>query len=75
MIILMLSAFNLAIAQQKKVIAYIPNWIDLNAFSSTIQYSKLTHINIAFENPDANGYLTFNSGSNAIINASTCTKH
>ncbi|WP_427874235.1 glycosyl hydrolase family 18 protein [Flavobacterium sp. MMS24-S5] len=68
MIILVLGAFNLATAQ-KKVIAYIPNWIDLNAFSSTIQYSKLTHINIAFENPDANGYLSFNSGSNAIINA------
>ena len=66
-IILVLGVFNLSIAQ-KKVIAYIPNWIDLNAFSSTIQYSKLTHINIAFENPDANGYLTFNSGSNAIIN-------
>lgn len=67
-IILVLGVFNLGIAQ-KKVIAYIPNWIDLNAFSSTVQYSKLTHINIAFENPDANGYLSFNSGSSTIINA------
>jgi GH18 family chitinase len=67
-LILVLGVVNLSIAQ-KKVIAYIPNWIDLNSFSSTIQYSKLTHINIAFENPDANGYLTFNSGSNTIINA------
>jgi len=67
-LILVLGVCNLAVAQ-KKVIAYIPNWIDLNSFSSTIQYSKLTHINIAFENPDANGYLTFNSGSNTIINA------
>jgi GH18 family chitinase len=67
-IILVLGVFNLSIAQ-KKVIAYIPNWIDLNAFSGTVQYSKLTHINIAFENPDANGYLSFNSGNNAIINA------
>ncbi|OXA90442.1 glycosyl hydrolase family 18 protein [Flavobacterium hercynium] len=68
MVILVLGVFNLSIAQ-KKVIAYVPNWIDLNAFSSSIQYSKLTHINIAFENPDANGYLSFNSGSNTIINA------
>lgn len=68
MIILVLGIFNLSMAQ-KKVIAYIPNWVDLNAFSSTVQYSKLTHINIAFENPDANGYLSFNSGSNTIINA------
>jgi chitinase len=67
-IILVLGVFNLSIAQ-KKVIAYIPNWIDLNAFSSSVQYGKLTHINIAFENPDANGYLTFNSGSNTIISA------
>ncbi|MBS7254229.1 glycosyl hydrolase family 18 protein [Flavobacterium branchiicola] len=67
-LILVLGVCNLSIAQ-KKVIAYIPNWVDLNAFSATIQYSKLTHINIAFENPDANGYLSFNSGSNTIINA------
>ncbi|WP_394772843.1 glycosyl hydrolase family 18 protein [Flavobacterium sp.] len=67
-IILVLGVFNLSMAQ-KKVIAYIPNWVDLNSFSSTVQYSKLTHINIAFENPDANGYLSFNSGSNTIINA------
>ncbi|QSW88656.1 carbohydrate-binding protein [Flavobacterium endoglycinae] len=67
-LILVLGVFNYSVAQQKKVIAYVPNWIDLNAFASTIQYSKLTHINIAFENPDANGYLSFNSGNNAIIN-------
>ncbi|MDR7212243.1 glycosyl hydrolase family 18 protein [Flavobacterium piscis] len=67
-LIFVVGIFNLSMAQ-KKVIAYIPNWIDLNSFSTTIQYSKLTHINIAFENPDANGYLTFNSGSNSIINA------
>lgn len=66
-LIFVVGIFNLSMAQ-KKVIAYIPNWIDLNSFSTTIQYSKLTHINIAFENPDANGYLTFNSGSNSIIN-------
>ena len=67
-LILVLGVVNLSVAQ-KKVIAYIPNWVDLNAFSSSVQYSKLTHINIAFENPDANGYLSFNSGSNTIINA------
>ena len=67
-IIFVLGVFNISIAQ-KKVIAYVPNWIDLNSYSSSIQYSKLTHINIAFENPDANGYLTFNSGTNTIIQA------
>lgn len=37
---------------QPKVVAYVPNWIDVAAFSETIDYAKLTHINIAFENPD-----------------------
>ncbi|OMQ10414.1 glycosyl hydrolase family 18 protein [[Flexibacter] sp. ATCC 35103] len=68
MVILVLGVFNLSMAQ-KKVIAYVPNWVDLNSFSSTIQYSKLTHINIAFENPDANGYLSYNSGNTTLINA------
>ncbi len=36
---------------QKRVVAYVPNWVDLNTFSDTIDYAKLTHINIAFENP------------------------
>jgi GH18 family chitinase len=67
-IILVLGAFNFSIAQTK-VIAYVPNWIDLNTFSNSIQYGKLTHINIAFENPDANGYLSFQAGNNTIIQA------
>ncbi len=36
---------------QPKVVAYVPNWVDLKSFSETIAYSNLTHINIAFENP------------------------
>ena len=63
-----LFVFNFALAQTK-VIGYVPNWIDLNAFSNTIQYNKLTHINLAFENPDANGYLSFQAGNNTIIQA------
>ncbi|MCV9930171.1 glycosyl hydrolase family 18 protein [Flavobacterium sp. LS1R49] len=68
-IILALGIMNLSFAQAKKVIAYVPNWIDLNSFSSGIQYTKLTHINIAFENPDASGYLSFNSANNTLIQA------
>ncbi|MBF04935.1 MAG: glycoside hydrolase [Flavobacterium sp.] len=64
--ILVLGILNFSYAQ-KKVIGYVPNWIDLNAFSNSIQYSKLTHINIAFENPDANGYLSFQSANSTLI--------
>lgn len=50
------------------VVAYVPNWGDLNAFSETIDYGKLTHINVAFENPvnDA-GDLSFNPRNEALV--------
>jgi GH18 family chitinase len=51
-----------------KVVAYVPNWIDLNSFSETIDYAKLTHINIAFENPsNDSGDLSFNPKDESII--------
>ncbi len=53
--------------QDKKVVAYIPNWIDLETFSKTIDYGKLTHIIIAFENPtNDTGVLSFEP-SDAIL--------
>jgi chitinase len=53
---------------QPKVVAYVPNWIDLKAFAPEIDYAKLTHINIAFENPkDANGVLSFHEGDKVVI--------
>ena len=54
---------------QKRVVAYVPNWVDLNVFSATIDYAKLTHINIAFENPiNAEGDLSFSSKNQVLIN-------
>ncbi len=51
-----------------KVVAYVPNWINLNTFSNGIDYSKLTHINIAFENAvNANGDLSYNSQNDILI--------
>ena len=53
---------------QSRVVAYVPNWGDLNAFSATIDYAKLTHINIAFENPvNAEGELSFHQKNLALI--------
>src|SRR5258708_38305986 len=49
------------VAAQPKVVAYVPNWIDLATFAETIDYAKLTHINVAFENPrNAAGDMSFN---------------
>ncbi len=60
-------ATTLPAPMQIKVVAYVPNWIDLNTFSNTIDFAKLTHINIAFENPDASGNLSWNSGNTSLI--------
>jgi GH18 family chitinase len=44
-----------------RVVAYVPNWIDLDSFADRIDYAKLTHINIAFENPrNMAGDMSFN---------------
>ncbi len=53
---------------QPKVVAYVPNWIDLKSFAPKIDYAKLTHINVAFENPtDAKGTLSFNAENKQLI--------
>jgi GH18 family chitinase len=42
--------------------------VDLNTFAGTIDYAKLTHINIAFENPrNAVGDLSFNAKNEILI--------
>ncbi len=57
-----------SLSAQPKVIAYVPNWVDLNSFSETIDYSKITHINIAFENPvNGSGDLSFNNKNQVLI--------
>ncbi|MGC3957285.1 MAG: glycosyl hydrolase family 18 protein [Verrucomicrobiota bacterium] len=54
---------------QPKIVAYVPNWVDLPTFATTIDYPKLTHINIAFENPrNAAGDLSFNPKNLVLIN-------
>lgn len=53
---------------QPRIVAYVPNWVDLDSFSQTIDYAKLTHINVAFENPvNAEGDLSFNQKNSALI--------
>lgn len=53
-----------------KVVAYVPNWVDLDSFTKTIDYDKLTHINIAFENPTNDlGDLSFHKANDVLIAA------
>ncbi len=62
-------------AERKKVVAYVPNWINLEEFSKTIDYDKLTHINIAFENPvDDSGRVSFNRRNTPLIGKARAAK-
>jgi GH18 family chitinase len=55
---------------ETRVVAYVPNWADLKTYSKTIPYSKLTHINVAFENAsNAAGDLSFDRKDQALIDA------
>ncbi|WP_395738807.1 glycosyl hydrolase family 18 protein [Prosthecobacter sp.] len=57
-----------AVQAQPKVVAYVPNWTDLKTFATQIDYAKITHINVAFENPrDAEGTLSFHEGDGLVI--------
>jgi GH18 family chitinase len=68
-IVLLVMLFSLlqAAQAQERVVAYVPNWIDLPSFADTIDYSKVTHLNIAFENPtNDRGDLSFNRKNEAL---------
>lgn len=67
-LVLFASALTTQAAQPKKVVAYVPNWIDLKSFADTVDYAKVTHLNIAFENPtNDSGDLSFDNADDALI--------
>ncbi len=39
-------------AEERRVVGYVPTWIDLPAFTETLPFEKLTHLNLAFANPE-----------------------
>lgn len=67
--ILTVLALSLATLQARpRVVAYVPNWIDLEEFAKGIDYAKVTHLNVAFENPlDDTGTLSFHRGNTALV--------
>jgi GH18 family chitinase len=50
----------LARGAERRVVAYVPTWVDLKSFADTVEYDKLTHVNVAFSNPvNDDGDLSF----------------
>jgi GH18 family chitinase len=53
---------------KEMVVAYVPNWVNLDSFTKTIDFAKITHINIAFENPINDlGDLSFHKKNDVLI--------
>ncbi len=59
-----------ALPPRPLVVAYVPNWVDLQKFSTEIDYAKVTHLNLAFENPTNDlGDLSFDASDKFLIDA------
>jgi len=57
-------------AARPRVVGYVPTWIDLKAFVPTIDFARLTHVNVAFVNPtDDAGALPFPEPVRGLIDA------
>jgi GH18 family chitinase len=68
LVVMALLFLRTAAQAQERVVAYVPNWIDLPTFAETIDYSKVTHLNIAFENPtNDRGDLSFNRKNETLL--------
>lgn len=51
-----------------RIIGYVPNWTNVNAFIQTFNFKQVTHLNYAFQNPDASGNLfESNTGLTALV--------
>jgi GH18 family chitinase len=51
-----------------RIIGYVPNWIDVAGFTQNFDFSQVTHINYAFQNPNAAGNLVSpNTGLSALV--------
>ncbi len=61
-------ASSLVNAAETKVVGYVPNWGNPAALAEKIDYSMVTHLNVAFENPkNADGDFSFNSKDEVLI--------
>ena len=51
-----------------RIVGYVPNWIEVEAFAQSFNFKQLTHINYAFQNPDVAGNLvSTNSGLSTLV--------
>ncbi|MBL7966523.1 MAG: T9SS type A sorting domain-containing protein [Prolixibacteraceae bacterium] len=63
LIVLMFLLIENLLAQSKsfRIVGYIPNYRNVETFTKDFDFSRVTHLNYAFQNPDASGNLTSSS--------------
>jgi len=53
---------------ETRVVTYLTNWSDIPTITKTIDYSRISHINVAFENPiDESGNMSFKEEDATIV--------
>lgn len=51
-----------------RIIGYVPNWKGVDSFVQSFDFSRVTHLNYAFQNPDASGNLVeSNAGLETLV--------
>ena len=60
--------FSIALKAEFKVVGYLYNWGSFVSNANNVDYTKVTHINIAFLNPDNNGNLSPTSNLTTVVN-------
>lgn len=73
-LLLLLAFFPFKSEGQKKIVGYLPNSVDVHSFSRAFDFSKITHLNIAFENPDEQGNLSYNNSNDILIKSAKAKK-
>ncbi|MBS1745488.1 MAG: hypothetical protein JST21_04895 [Bacteroidetes bacterium] len=63
-----ISAFSQHVNAQFRIVGYLNTWDNFPNNANNIHYKKITHLNIAFANPDADGNLTTFQGLSTVVN-------
>lgn len=57
LLLIMVATSSKAQLKSFRIIGYVPNWIDVTAFAQGFDFKQVTHLNYAFQNPNAAGDL------------------
>ena len=68
LLIICFSITTIKTTAQFRIVGYLNTWDNFPNNAANINYTKITHINIAFANPDAKGNLTTFAGLSTVVN-------